>query len=54
MGGSLPNSALARLAAAFFMLSALLGPLMRLTRGDPAAPLISEWSALVLPDDELT
>jgi len=54
MGGSLPNSTLTRLAAAFFMLSALLGPLMRLTRGDPAAPLISEWSALVLPDDELT
>jgi diguanylate cyclase (GGDEF)-like protein len=47
MGGSLPNSTLARLAAAFFTLSALLGPLLRLTRRDPATPLISEWGALV-------
>ena len=47
MGGSLLNSSLARMAAAFFMLSALLGPLARFSRGDAsAAPLNAEWGAL--------
>jgi hypothetical protein len=46
MGGSLPNSALARMAAMFFMLSALLGPLARFSRGDSAAPLGAEMGAL--------
>lgn len=46
MGGSLANSSMARMAAVFFMASAVLGPLARFARGDAAAPLAAEWGAV--------
>ncbi len=48
MAGSLPSSTLARLAGAFFILSAVLGPLVRGTSGGELLPFGAEWGALAV------